>query len=161
MYLEPLEAQAILQKESFLVFGKADTFGNFLITFNAEVDMYNGKTKLILKYLGFLTEEYGFCFRFQSFDDYNGFCGPIDTYSFYNQHGCFTLHHVVQKGEWRWFRSREFSTNQYNLLEKELNPNLYISNHHWLYRTVLKQMAASIKRQTLTTGTVFGIKTKG
>ena len=120
--------------------------------------MYKGETKLVLRYLDFLTKEYGMTFEFQTFEDYNGFCGPIDTYSFYNDFGCFTLHNIVQKGEWHWYVSKTFSNEQTELLKKEIDPNLYISAKCFLYRTVLKRLALCIKEQVATTGTMFGIK---
>lgn len=120
--------------------------------------MYNGKTKLILKYLGFLVTEYDFSFKFQTFENYRGFCGPVDTYSFYNNYGCFTLHNIVQKGEWGWFLSDKFSDNQYALLSSEIPQDQYISCC-WTLRGQLKQLTNSIKIQLLSTGMMFGIKT--
>lgn len=120
--------------------------------------MYNGSTKLILKHLGFLIDKYDLKFSFQTFDDYRGFYGPIDTYSFYNEYGCFTLHNIVQRGEWGWFLSKKFSTNQYELLEKKIDPNLYISTNCWLYSSVLKRLANSIRAQITITSFMFGIK---
>lgn len=108
---------------------------------------YIGNTKLIQKHLGFLETEYDFKFSFQTFDDYNGFYGPIDTYSFYNNFGCFTLHHVVQRNEWSWFTSKKFSTNQYELLEIEINQTNYICGFRLFYSSVLKELASIIRKQ--------------
>ena len=119
--------------------------------------MYSGQTKLILRHLGFL-KKYGFEFCFQTFDDYKGFRGPIDTYSFYNKYGCFTLHNIAQKGEWNWFVSRSFSTNQYELLEKEIDPSFYISTKCWLYSTVIKRLAKFLEGQVIHGKSMFGIK---
>lgn len=119
---------------------------------------YIGKTKLIRKHLGFLETTYGFKFAFQTFDNYNGFCGPIDTYSFYNNLGCFTLHNVVQKGEWGWFTSKKFSTNQYQLLEVEINQRNYINHRYWFYSSVLKELAYQIEFQINEHGSFFDIK---
>ena len=119
--------------------------------------MYQGNTRLILKHLGFLKEDHGFSFGFQSFGDYYGFCGPIDAYSFYNQHGCFTLHNIVQKGEWTWYLSKGYSTNQYGLLEQKIDPSLYIATKCWLYSTVLKRLSISIKNQIKDSGKFFDI----
>lgn len=102
--------------------------------------MYNGRTKLILKHLGFLKTEYGMTFEFQTFSYYDGFYGPIDAYSFYNKYGCFTLYNIVQKRDWSWFVSKSFSRNLDELLENEINPNLYISTKCLFYRTVLKRL---------------------
>ena len=117
---------------------------------------YQGKTKLILKHLGFLREESGLNFAFQSFDSYHGFCGPIDTYSFYNDFGCFTLHHIVQKGEWAWYKSSKFSKSQYKLLETEINQSNYISQCFFL-GSVLKKLSESIQSQIALTNEFFDI----
>lgn len=118
---------------------------------------YTGKTKLIKKHLGFLETDYDLKFAFQTFEDYKGFCGPIDTYSFYNDFGCFTLHNIVQKGEWGWFVSKKFSQNQYELLESEIDQRNYIDKRYWLYRSVLKKLGEIIKNQIELSGGFFGI----
>ena len=119
---------------------------------------YAGTTKLIKKYLGFLETEYDFKFTFQTFHEYYGFRGPIDTYSFYNQYGCFTLHHVVQKGEWSWYTSKSFSKDQYQLLKTEINQGGYISGRCWFYSTVLKKLSNIIKTHINCYNSFFGIK---
>ncbi len=121
---------------------------------------YNGKTRLVLKYLGFLTNDYGMNFAFQTFNEYEGFMGPIDTYSFYNNFGCFTLHNVVQKGEWGWFISRKISSNQYELLEKEILQTDYIHKRYWMFSSVLKRLASIINEQIKKTSSFFGIRIK-
>lgn len=119
---------------------------------------YDGKTKLILKHLGFLTSEHNFKFVFQTFDDYNGFNGPIDAYSFYNEKGCFTIHNVVQKGEWGWFKSKRFSTDQYELLNTEISQRLYITKRIWFDSTMLKFLAHIVKNEIQRTHCLFGIE---
>jgi len=119
---------------------------------------YTGKTKLIKKHLGFLETDYGLKFEFQTFEDYKGFCGPIDAYSFYNDFGCFTMHNIVQKGEWGWFVSKKFSQNQYELLDTEIDQRNYIDKRYWLYSSVLKKLAEIIKNQIELSGSFFGIK---
>lgn len=117
-----------------------------------------GNNKSVIKNLDFLTNEFGFEFIFQTFEDYYGFCGPIDAYSFFNEHGCFTLHHIVQKGEWGWFTSSKFSTNQYDLVQNEINQSSYISKKHYFAHSALKELAIIIKNQILTDRAFFGIK---
>jgi len=119
---------------------------------------YAGNTSLIKKHLGFLETEYNFTFAFQTFDDYYGFCGPIDAYSFYNDSGCFTIHNIVQRGEWGWFTSKKFSANQYELLEAEIVQTNYITKRHWFYNAVLKELANIIKKQIDSSGSFFNIR---
>ena len=118
---------------------------------------YMGKTKLITKYLGFLETNYGFKFEFQTFDEYNGFHGPIDTYSFYNKFGCFTLHNIVQRGEWGWFTSKEFSKDQYKLMETEINQKEYICERYCFDSSLIKKLAIIIENQIVLHGNFFNI----
>ncbi len=117
------------------------------------------KESLILKHLGFLKDNYGFCFCHQTFNRYHGFEGPIETYSFYNPHGCFTLHNIVQKGEWGWYYSKNFSLKQEELLEQEIDQSLYVSQRNMFTNyNIWKLLAQSIKQQISVSGSVFGIK---
>lgn len=118
---------------------------------------YIGESKTVLKILGFLNEEYGMKFHFQSFDVYMGFRGPINTYSFYNDHGCFTLHHVVQRGEWGWYVSSKIHTNLCELLTKEIRQSDYIQHSTISYKNHLKMLAAIIRKQVESSQQFFGI----
>lgn len=119
--------------------------------------MYTGHSKLVLRHLGFLQDEYNFNYCFQSFDSYNGFWGPIDTYSFYNQNGCITLQHIVQRGEVGLFFSKQFSKRQQNLLERKIDLASYISCPCWRFSTLLRRLSNSIKMQLSSTSSMFGI----
>ncbi len=121
---------------------------------------YEGKTKLFIKYLGFLVEDYGMKFKFQTFADYKGFHGPIDTYSFYNDYGCFTFHNIVQRGEWGWYRSFKFSNNQYELLEREINQSEYLEKNYFFTSSWLKDLSNIIKISVKRCNSVFGISIK-
>lgn len=121
--------------------------------------MYNGKTKLILKYLGFLVEKYNMRFSFQSFSNYIiGFAGPSDCYSFYNDYGCFTIHNFVQRGEWRLFRSLKFSNNQYELLDKEIYQRPYFDRSYLTSSGWLKALAKVIHNEIEIKKSFFSIK---
>ena len=119
---------------------------------------YEGISKRILKYLGFLVSEYGMEFQFQTFPAFKGFYGPIDTYSFYNKNGCFTLHNIVQRGEWGWFVSQQFSDDQYALLQREINQTSYVKHIHLTFSGILKELSIAIRDQIQKTGYCFGIK---
>lgn len=119
--------------------------------------MYTGHSKLILKYLGFLRDEYSLSYCFQSFDNYNGFCGPVDTYSFYNNNGCITLHHIVQKGDIEVFTAKQFSKTQEELLETRVDLALYIAVPCWRLRTLLRRLSQSIRSQVSISESVFGV----
>ena len=118
---------------------------------------YTGESKTVLKVLGFLSEEYQMKFRFQSFDEYLGFHGPINTYSFYNEQGCFTLHQVVQRGEWGWYVSRKVHANLYELLEKEIRQSDFIRYSTFSYKKHLKMLAGVIRKEVENSQQFFGI----
>lgn len=122
--------------------------------------VYEGKTKLILKYFGFLVEEHGMKFQFQTFPDYNGFFGPIDTYSFYNENGCFTFHNIVQRGEWGWYKSSKFSNDQYELLEKEINQRDYLVRYYFFTNSWLKALSDIVKGQVKRSNSALGVSLK-
>ena len=119
---------------------------------------YDGQTKLILKFFNFLVQDYGMKFVFQTYSDYNGFFGPIDTYSFYNHNGCLTFHHIVQKGEWGLYKSKRVSTNQYELLEKEINQGDYLARSYWFTCNWLKALSNIIKGEATRSNSAFGIQ---
>ena len=119
---------------------------------------YTGDSKMVLKVLGFLCKEYRMEFRYQKFDEYLGFCGPINTYSFYNEQGCFTLHQVVQRGEWGWYVSSTVYTNLYELLDIEIRQSDYIPNSTFSYKKNLKMLAQVIRKQIENSQQFFGIE---
>ena len=108
---------------------------------------YCGESKTILKVLGFLVKKYQMSYKFQSFDEYLGFSGPINTYNFYNEKGCFTLCQVVQRGEWGWYVSKEIHANLPGLLETEINQRDYIHHSSFSYKRTLKVLGDVIREQ--------------
>ena len=124
---------------------------------------YEGITKKILTIFGFLIREYNLQFKFQTFDKYLYFCGPIDTYSFYNDFGCFTLHNVVQKGEWTMYKSAKFTEDQYKLMAQriyEIDYSYMRNIKKWCWTTTgwLKLLAQAIKEEIDKKGTMLGIR---
>ena len=119
---------------------------------------YEGKTKKILTIFGFLIREYNLQFKFQTFGMYHNFYGPMDTYSFYNEFGCFTLHNAVQRGEWGLYKSEKFSEDQYKLMAREIYDCDYPTKWHWTTTGWLKDLAQAIKEGIDKEGTLFGIR---
>ena len=119
---------------------------------------YKGESLSVLKHLGFLLDDYGMQFSFQSFEEYKGFSGPANTYSFHNKNGCFTLHQVVQRGEWGWYTSKEYHENQYDLMENEIKQNEFISTNCLSYKKMLKKLALCISNQISASNEFWGIK---
>ena len=124
------------------------------------MDTAIGKSKLVLKYLGFLVTEYNMRFEAREFNEYLGFHFWTYTYSFYNDNGCFTIHDIPQRDETMWYVSGSFSEDQYKLLEKKVIKVLYIREQFWFFRTGMKKLAASIRAQIAASGEMFGIRVK-
>ncbi|MCL2062200.1 MAG: hypothetical protein FWH03_06230 [Firmicutes bacterium] len=63
------------------------------------------------KLFEFLVKDYGLKYSFQRFE--NCFDGGwlVDTYSYYNEKGCFTISNVCQRGEWDHYYADRFSEN--------------------------------------------------
>ena len=120
--------------------------------------MYQGDTKKVLKFLGFLTEEYNLQFSFQSFPNYYNFYGPMDTYSFYNKYGCLTIHNAVQRGESAVYMSDKFYTDQYKLMQREISIAEYSTKWYWTFKGWLKGVAKIIKEQIEKEGNIFGLR---
>lgn len=119
--------------------------------------MYQGKTKKILSHLSFLTQKYGFRFKFQTFEKWHDFYGPMDTYSFYNEFGCLTLHNAVQRGEWAIYLADKFSENQYELMKCEICQSDYMTKSYWTFNGWIKGLSQVIKKQIEKEGNLFGI----
>lgn len=122
--------------------------------------VYDGKSKKILKYFGFLVEKYNMNFKFQTFPDYYGFPCQVDTYSFYNKNGCFTFHYIVSRDEWSWYRSKEISENQYDLLEKEIDQRDYLFKSYYLTNSWLRDLSLIVQKQVERSNSAFGIPLK-
>ena len=137
---------------------KAEMFGKVFIILEVNMYQYEGKTKKILTIFGFLIREYNLQFKFQTFDMYYIFYGPMDTYSFYNEFGCFTLHNAVQRGEWGLYKSEKFSEDQYKLMAREIYDCDYPTKWHWTTTGWLKDLAQAIKEEIDKKGTMLGIR---
>lgn len=153
----------IFNKYIYIENGKAEMFGKVFIILEVNMYQYEGITKKILTIFGFLIREYNLQFKFQTFDKYLYFCGPIDTYSFYNDFGCFTLHNVVQKGEWTMYKSAKFTEDQYKLMAQriyEIDYSYMRNIKKWCWTTTgwLKLLAQAIKEEIDKEGTLFGIR---
>lgn len=120
--------------------------------------MYEGKKKLILKHLGFLVENYNMKFVFLSFPKFMGFYGPSDCYCFYNDNGCFTIHNLVQRGEWGLFNSPKFSNYQHELLFKEISQRPYFNRSYYTASGWLKELAKVISNEIKLKNSFFSIK---
>lgn len=115
-------------------------------------------TKIVIKHLGFLITEYNMRFKAQKFDEYIGLHLISYTYSFFNENGCFTIHHLPGRGENAWYVSKTFSEDQDELLEREVIQILYLQGQCWLFRTFIQRTAAAIRYQISNSNEFFGIQ---
>ncbi|HBL85195.1 MAG: hypothetical protein A2Y17_11545 [Clostridiales bacterium GWF2_38_85] len=118
----------------------------------------------IMKKFRFLVDRYKMEFLHQIFekDVTEKFYGPMNAYSYYNNNGCFTIYHAVQRNELYFYYSKEISDIQVNLLYTEINindiicnKNIFISN-----RNILDLLSNYIKEQIETKGNFFNISVK-
>lgn len=81
----------------------------------------------IEKMFDFLVTDYGLTYRFQEFRNCYSGNWIVQTYSFYNDSGCFTIHYLPQRDELSYFYSTRFSTVREVLCEKEIGENIIYS----------------------------------
>ena len=128
---------------------------------------------MAIKALDFLVIEYGLKHIHQDFNSCFGGNWWVKTDSYYNDSGCFTIHHLPQRGELDFYYSKEFSTIRESLcerlldissVEKEIwekhkkflcfkNPFFWNSE-----KKVFQALAEIIKVQIEKNGEFFGIK---
>lgn len=116
--------------------------------------------------MNFLVEKYKMNYNFQSFDsDVSGrFYGPMNTFSYYNSNGCFTIYHAVQREEWDYYYSKVFSNNQEILTAKDISKDVYESiaevkkNITMLFKSDSLVLSLVIKKKIIESGEFFNIK---
>ena len=59
------------------------------------------------------------------FSEFNDFLGPFDAHSFYNDYGCFTILHAVQRNEIEYYISHEFSNSKKILFEMKISEQVF------------------------------------
>lgn len=73
----------------------------------------------IEKLFNFLINDYGLTYKHQEIDNCYGKWN-VETHSFYNDSGCFTIYIEIQRGMDFWFASK-FSSNYEELCEREID----------------------------------------
>lgn len=68
----------------------------------------------------FLKKDYNLSYRYQEFINCYGGNWTVQTHSFYNDSGCFTIYIEVQRGMSFWYASR-FSTKREALCERGID----------------------------------------
>ena len=80
--------------------------------------------------LGFLVKEYNLSYKYQEFTNCYGGNWIVQTYSFYNDSGCFTICFIPQKNELDFYYASQFSNERKDLCEKmidicEIEPDIW------------------------------------
>lgn len=69
----------------------------------------------------FLIKDYGLAYRYQKFENGYNANWIIETHSFYNDSGCFTMRRLAQRDEWDFYYAARFATGHEALCEKMIN----------------------------------------
>ncbi len=114
----------------------------------------------------FLVDKYGFKYEYNGFSSYFSLTGAFSAYSFYNEYGCFTVLHAVQRNEIEYYISKEFSKKQEILIEKLISETVFLllrylrrNPRNWFKRDDVL-LAEYIVDQIEKKGEFFGIKVK-
>ena len=75
----------------------------------------------IEKLFSFLIVDYGFSFKHQVFENCYGRNLVVETFSFYNNSGCFTIYFEVQRGGMDFYCASKFSKEHKELCEKPVD----------------------------------------
>ncbi len=127
----------------------------------------------IEKLFNFLVKDYGLKHKYQVFKNCYGGNWWVYTHSYYNESGCFTIHHLPQRGELDFYYSKEFSNKRENLCERIIDISsvekeiwdkhkkfLFFNNPFfwWSSDKILKVLAEVIESQIKKHCQFFGIK---
>lgn len=121
---------------------------------------------------GFLKEDYGLSYKHQEFTNcYNG-NWIVQTYSFFNDSGCFTILFLPQRNEIEFFCSKEFSRKYEKLSENSVDictiePDIWDKHTKvfgirrpffwWSKHKVLQAFAEALKVHLIKEKSFFGI----
>ena len=116
-----------------------------------------GNVALVYRYLGFLVEEYGMKFKFDIISSTIAIENPTYVYSFYNNHGCFSIREIAQRSEWDCYAGSEYTVDICNVRYNHIDQRSYIKCPVFFVRTFLKLTAKEIRRQIKKSQAFLGI----
>lgn len=126
----------------------------------------------IEKLFDFLVKDYNLSYRYQEFTNCYGGNWIVQTHSFYNDSGCFTIYIEIQRGMEFWYASR-FSTKREDLCEREIyvssiEPQIWNKHQRiWIFKNpffwcsdnkVLSTLAEALKAHLAKDNEFFGIQ---
>ena len=113
---------------------------------------------LIHNYFDFLIDKYNMTFMANIYSEYRGFAGPVFVFSYFNRYGCLSVHYVAQKDELGIYSARNYSDNQYELLEREISTTLMGIHRVYTKRRLFLELSKHISKEAEISGTALGIK---
>ena len=120
----------------------------------------------------FLMKDYNLSYRYQEFINCYGGGWTVQTHSFYNDSGCFTIYIEIQRGMDFWYAS-QFSTERKELCERALDvssiePEIWDKNiRFFIFKNpffwcndekVLSTLAEALKAHLARNNQFFGIQ---
>ena len=120
----------------------------------------------------FLNKDYNLCYKYQEFTNCYGGSWTVQTHSFYNDSGCFSIYIEIQRGMYFWYAS-QFSTEREGLCEREVDvssiePQIWDKHERvwflknpffwWNDNKVLNTLAEALKVHLTKNNEFFGIK---
>lgn len=117
-----------------------------------------GCSETVSRYLGFLENQYKMSSFFQEKVDVEGIENPTYVYSYYNQHGCFTLLQIAQRNEWECYWSKSFTEDIDSLLSVRIRQKDFCNKSVFTTRGFLRVVAQYIQKNILHEGCFWGIK---
>ena len=126
----------------------------------------------IEKLFDFLKKDYNLSYRYQEFINCYGGNWTVQTHSFYNESGCFTIYFEIQRGMYFYYASH-FSTERKELCEREIDVSsiepqiwkkkgrIFIFNNPffwWSDNKVLRTLAEVLKIHLAKHNEFFGIQ---
>ncbi len=119
------------------------------------------QSERIRKKLSFLIDIYKMKYEELVFSaDKNGaFCGPMYAYCFYNENGVFVIYYAMQRNEWYFYTSNEYSKNQEKLLRVDISDKVYsmLKSTKSLCFNEISKLSSALKTQLKNDPILFGI----
>ena len=119
------------------------------------------QSERIRKKLSFLIDVYKMKYEELVFStDKNGaFCGPMYAYCFINENGVFVIYYAMQRNEWYFYTSNEYSKNQEKLLKVDISDKVYsmLKSTKSICFNEISKLSSALKTQLKNDPILFGI----
>ena len=102
--------------------------------------------KDIERIFGFLSKDHGLEYSHQGFKKCYGGNWYVDTYSFYNESGCFTIYELSERGEWDFYYAEKYSKSMDELLDQRLCVQSFQQEKWKEYSKAVEEQTAAIEK---------------